>query len=219
MASTTAGLLDDVKKEEPPGDIIIAGNFALTPGQLSSLVDPKDLSALQKLGGVSGICQVLGVDQMTGLKAGQDEALRLFYGANILPHPDPPSFLLFLWDAYQDKTLLFLSGAALISLGIGIYTDIKDGTLSHWIEGAAIMVAVVLVVLVNAVNDYQKDRQFRALSARNEDRQVRVVRAGTKVQVSIYDVCVGDVILLDPGVDIPSFSLPLYLCRLGCFTG
>jgi hypothetical protein len=32
-----------------------------------------------------------------------------------------------------------------------------------WIEGAAILVSVIIVVLVTAFNDYTKERQFRGL--------------------------------------------------------
>ena len=37
-----------------------------------------------------------------------------------------------------------------------------------WIEGAAILLAVVLVVIVTAVNDWTKERKFRALQQRLE---------------------------------------------------
>jgi plasma membrane ca-ATPase B2, putative len=32
-----------------------------------------------------------------------------------------------------------------------------------WIEGAAILVSVIIVVLVTAFNDYTKERQFRGI--------------------------------------------------------
>lgn len=38
-----------------------------------------------------------------------------------------------------------------------------------WIEGAAIMVSVVIVVMVTAVNDLQKEKQFKEL----QGKQVR----------------------------------------------
>lgn len=188
--------------------------FLLSPETLARLVDPKNIVELDKLGRAEGIAQALHVDLSSGLgKTDQQEALRSVYGVNVLPHPDPPSFLWFLWNAYQDKTLVVLTIAAIVSLGIGIYTDIKNGTRKHWIEGAAIMIAVVLVVFVNAINDFQKDRQFRKLSARNEDRQVRVFRNGVKCQISIFDLCVGDIVLLDPGVHFPMYTL---LCFRMC---
>ena len=39
-------------------------------------------------------------------------------------------------------------------------------------QGAAIMAAVAVVVLVTAVNNYQKEQQFRALNQLNEDVKV-----------------------------------------------
>jgi Ca2+-transporting ATPase len=38
----------------------------------------------------------------------------------------------------------------------------------------AIIVAILLVVLVGSVNDYQKEKQFRKLNAKKEDRVVKV---------------------------------------------
>jgi Ca2+-transporting ATPase len=143
-------------------------------------------------------------------------ASRRAFGGNVIPHPAPPTFLWFLWEAYKDRTLLFLSGAALVSLSIGVYEDVKGGTLHHWIEGAAILLAVCLVVLVGAVNDWQKDRQFRALSAKAEDRLVRVLRDGLKQQVSIFELVVGDVVLLDPGDVLPADGLLLESHGLVC---
>lgn len=43
-------------------------------------------------------------------------------------------------------------------------------------EGVAIIVAILLVVLVGSVNDYQKEKQFRKLNAKKEDRVVKVSR-------------------------------------------
>jgi hypothetical protein len=40
------------------------------------------------------------------------------------------------------------------------------------VQGAAIMSAVAVVVLVTAVNNYQKEQQFRALNQINDDVKV-----------------------------------------------
>jgi len=42
----------------------------------------------------------------------------------------------------------------------------------------AILSAVVVVVTVASVNDYQKEKQFRDLNAKKEDVEITVVRAG-----------------------------------------
>jgi len=57
-----------------------------------------------------------------------------------------------VWEALQDKTLIMLIVAAVVSLALGLHENPATG----WIEGTAIIVAVALVVSVGATNDYQK---------------------------------------------------------------
>ena len=68
-----------------------------------------------------------------------------------------------------------------------------------WVEGVAILVAVMIVVMVGSVNDYQKEAQFRKLNAKKEDRDVKVLRNGETVLLSVFDIVVGDVLHLEPG--------------------
>ena len=48
-----------------------------------------------------------------------------------------------------------------------VVADAEDRTTA-WFEGAAILLAVGLVVIVTAVNDWTKERKFRALQQRLE---------------------------------------------------
>ena len=68
-----------------------------------------------------------------------------------------------------------------------------------WIEGLAIMIAVVIVVLVTGLNDYRREKQFLVLNAKKDDRQVKAVRSGKSVMISVFDVTVGDVLHLESG--------------------
>ena len=72
------------------------------------------------------------------------------------------------WCVMQDVTVLVLLGAGVLSLVLGLAVEGGDS----WIEGAAIMAAVAVVVLVTAVNNFQKEAQFRELNKLNEDIQV-----------------------------------------------
>ena len=47
------------------------------------------------------------------------------------------------------------------------------------------MIAIIIVVLVGSLNDWQKERQFRALNEKKEDRTVKVIRDGREQQVNI----------------------------------
>jgi hypothetical protein len=43
------------------------------------------------------------------------------------------------------------------------FLALDEETHSEWIEGLAILLAVIVVVLVTAFNDWSKDRQFQGL--------------------------------------------------------
>lgn len=77
-----------------------------------------------------------------------------------------------------------------------------DGVSSHddteaeasWIEGVAILAAVVVVVLVTAFNDWRKERQFRGLQSKIEDdHKFATIRAGELCQIAVGELVVGDI--------------------------
>jgi Ca2+ transporting ATPase len=78
----------------------------------------------------------------------------------------------------------------------------------EWIEGVAIFLAVIVVVLVTALNDWRKERQFRGLQKRIEkDNLTSVVRNGQILQVNVKDLVVGDVCCIKYGDLIPADGL------------
>ena len=65
---------------------------------------------------------------------------------------------------------------------------------AEWIEGIAILVAVVVVVLVTAFNDWRKERQFRGLQNKIEhEHKFATIRGGEVLQVPVSDLLVGDI--------------------------
>ncbi|KAI7907007.1 PMCA-type calcium-translocating P-type ATPase [Cokeromyces recurvatus] len=103
------------------------------------------------------------------------------FGSNTLPKVEEVVLWQLMWNTFQDKILLLLTGSAIISLSIGIYEDIYTVEYDSsgnkvpsvkWIEGVAIIIAILLVVIVTSVNDYRKEKQFRSLNAKKEDRDV-----------------------------------------------
>ncbi|KAI1387773.1 calcium-translocating P-type ATPase [Hypoxylon trugodes] len=129
------------------------------------------------------------------------------YGDNRIPEKKGKSFLQLVWITYNDKVLILLTVAAIVSLAVGLYQtfggDNSDGQSVEWIEGVAIIAAIVIVVLVGSLNDWQKERQFAKLNRKKQDRLVKVIRAGKTVEVSVYDLLAGDVVHLEPGDLIP----------------
>ena len=78
--------------------------------------------AVEKLEGVESIAAQLETNLKEGLSgAPQDlESRRSFYGANVLPHNPPKSFVSLCFDAIQDPTLIILIVAAIISIALGV---------------------------------------------------------------------------------------------------
>ncbi|EPQ52794.1 Ca-transporting ATPase [Gloeophyllum trabeum ATCC 11539] len=139
--------------------------------------------------------------------ASLDERKRV-YGANILPHRASKSLWKLMWLALKDKVLILLSIAAIVSLALGLFQDFgtprpADEPPVDWVEGVAICVAIFIVVMVGSVNDWQKERQFKALNEKKEERGVKVIRSGTERVIDVREVVVGDICLLEPGEIVP----------------
>jgi P-type Ca2+ transporter type 2C len=101
-----------------------------------------------------------------------------------------------------------LSVCAVVSLALGLFQDFgttrPDGDPPvDWVEGVAIIVAVMIVVGVGSLNDWQKEKQFEGLHQKREERFVKVIRDGREQLIHVQDVVVGDVVLLEPGEIIP----------------
>ena len=121
-----------------------------------------------------------------------------------------------------------LSVAAVISLALGLFQDFgtthpKGESPVAWAEGVAIVVAILVVVLAGSLNDWEKEKQFKVLNAKKEDRLVKVIRDGEERQIHVGQVVVGDVTLLEPGDVIPCDGIFLsghnVLCDESCATG
>jgi Ca2+-transporting ATPase len=143
----------------------------------------------------------------TGAQPFQDR-LRV-YGRNALPPKKATPLWKLIWAAYNDTVLVVLSVAAAISLALGLYETFGaehppgSPTPVDWVEGCAIVIAIVIVVLVTALNDWQKEQAFVRLNAKKEDREIKVLRSGKAIMVNVHDVLAGDVLFLEPGDVIP----------------
>ncbi|KAL4932534.1 uncharacterized protein BDV17DRAFT_279680 [Aspergillus undulatus] len=197
--------------------------FAFSPGQLNKLLNPKSLPAFVALGGLPGLVSGLHTDLTAGLsttggnekhagagsgKDGFADRIRVFK-ENVLPEKKATPLWKLMWLAYNDKVLILLTAAAAISLALGLYETFGvehepgSGMPLDWVEGCAICVAIVIVVMVGSLNDYQKERAFVKLNKKKEDREVTVIRSGKSVRISVHDVLVGDILHLEPGDLVP----------------
>ena len=142
--------------------------------------------------------------------SGQYHDRKRVFKDNRLPVKKPLSIWKLFWNAFNDRVLIILTVVALISLVLGVYEAVgrtrqpNEPPSLDWVEGLAIEIAVVIVVLVTGLTDYRREKQFAALSAKKDDRQVKAIRSGKSVLISVYDIVVGDVLHLESGDAIPA---------------
>lgn len=159
----------------------------------------RNLRQLTAIGGAVALCETKlhsSVDDGVDLETVAQR--RHCYGPNSLPAAPRKTFLELLWETFDDATLQILMVAAVVSLAIGIYDDPTTG----YVEGCAILAACAIVSLVTAANDYQKESQFRELSAANDEVDVVVLRQGTHWQIPVSEIVVGDIVCVEAGDQI-----------------
>ncbi|KAM3844127.1 plasma membrane calcium-transporting ATPase 3 isoform 2-T2 [Vipera latastei] len=204
-----------------------AGGFGCTLSELRSLMELRGAEALQKVQetytDVHGLCRRLKTSPTEGLSdnTADLEKRRQIYGQNFIPPKKPKTFLQLVWEALQDVTLIILEIAAIISLGLSFYAppgeesevcgNVSGGgedegeSEAGWIEGVAILLSVICVVLVTAFNDWSKEKQFRGLQSRIEQEQkFTVIRNGQQVQIPVAELVVGDIAQIKYGDLLPA---------------
>ncbi|KAM9671921.1 plasma membrane calcium-transporting ATPase 1 isoform 1-T10 [Trichechus inunguis] len=202
------------------------GDFGITLAELRALMELRSTDALRKIqesyGDVYGICTKLKTSPNEGLSGNPADIERreAVFGKNFIPPKKPKTFLQLVWEALQDVTLIILEIAAIVSLGLSFYQPPEgDNALcgevsvgeeegegeAGWIEGAAILLSVVCVVLVTAFNDWSKEKQFRGLQSRIEQEQkFTVIRGGQVIQIPVADITVGDIAQVKYGDLLPA---------------
>ncbi|KAF0700241.1 Aste57867_9196 [Aphanomyces stellatus] len=196
--------------------------MSLTTRDLTALVETKKehaAEALATLGGVEGIAHRLNVSLGQGLDSNNSADLaarEAKFGKNFIEAEVPLTIFQLMWQAFNDLTIIILTCAGVISLVLGFIplpksssNEAKEGgdTETTWIEGASILFAVLIVTFVTAINDYQKEQQFRALNAVKEDEKIKVIRNGVPAEVSKFNLVVGDIVRVDLGDIIPADGL------------
>ncbi|XP_064094665.1 plasma membrane calcium-transporting ATPase 2-like isoform X5 [Macrobrachium nipponense] len=212
-----------------------SGGFGVTLKELRSLMEARGADGLKRLKedfeNVEELCKRLRTHPTEGIVKPEEslEHRRDVFGANVIPPKAPKSFLHLVWEAMKDTTLIILQVAAVVSIVLSFFEageEVKEK--SHepsilvdeggkdsvceqserappWLEGVAIIAAVVVVVFVTAFNDYSKERQFRGLQKTIESSsKFSVVRNRSIIQIPLSDIVVGDVCQIKYGDMLPA---------------
>ncbi|XP_033008621.1 plasma membrane calcium-transporting ATPase 4 isoform X4 [Lacerta agilis] len=214
-----------------PGNSVVEGNhegdFGCSVMDLRDLMELRSGEAVNRIndtyGGVHNICKRLKTSPVEGLSGNPAdlEKRRQVFGQNFIPPKKAKTFLQLVWEALQDVTLIILEIAAIISLGLSFYhppggdnemcgqaaagAEDEGEAQAGWIEGAAILFSVFIVVLVTAFNDWSKEKQFRGLQSRIEQEQkFTVIRKGQVIQIPVAEIVVGDIAQIKYGDLLPT---------------
>eukprot|EP00731_Ephydatia_muelleri_P021912 Em0014g503a len=185
--------------------------FGVSKEQLSELMALRKVEAFtrqKKLSSIDGIMESLRTNPHTGLSGdgSELEMRQAVFGRNWIEADPPKGFGALALQALGDKVLLILMAAAILEIVLGLtVSEHKD---TAWVEGAAILVAVSVVVLVTAFNDWTKERQFRGLQTKLENTQrFSVLRNGEIEELQPAEIVVGDIAKFKYGNTFPCDGL------------
>jgi len=145
------------------------------------------------------LAALLDSDTTRGIEASSRDARALAFGSNTTPAPASATFLELIVEALSDFTVLTLVGASGVSITLEMWLASREGRDANIVEGVSILVAVAVVVVVSAGNNWQKEAQFRALERVQSQTFVRAVREGTEVRLPAEEVVVGELLKVETG--------------------
>ncbi|CAL0310592.1 unnamed protein product [Lupinus luteus] len=178
-----------------------AAGFGIHPDEIASIVRAHEFKSLSHIGGVEAVARKLAVSVDEGVNEESINSRQQIYGVNRYTEKPSRSFLMFVWDALQDLTLIILMVCAVVSIGVGISTE---GWPKGTYDGVGIILSIFLVVIVTATSDHKQSLQFQELDKEKKKIFVHVTRGGKRQKISIYDIVVGDIVHLSTGDQVPA---------------
>ena len=158
--------------------------------------DFKDLKYFEEEKSVNQLVEELKTNTETGLDSleGREEA----FGSNKVFVEPVPHFCTYVWEALKDLMVRILIVAAIVSIVLGC--TFSDDPSKDWIDGVSIIIAVLVVVLVGSITDYQKEQKFHELNeVQAEGTKYKLIRNGQPEDHISDDLLVGDLIMINYG--------------------
>lgn len=133
-------------------------------------------------------------------------------GRNVIPEAEKEP----LWKAYlekfKDPIIIILLVALGLSMGVSGYEMAYSGRdASCLIEPLGVLVAILLATGIGFIFEVKAENEFKILNKAKDERPVKVLRlrkAGGRhpqtYEIPKSDVCVGDVVVLENGDEVPA---------------
>ena len=133
----------------------------------------------------------------TGLNDEQVVVNRKKYGTNAISSKKQNSFMKLFIETLADPIIKIL----LIALAIKTIFLFRD---FDWFETIGIVIAILVASLISAISEYGSESAFERLQEESSKINCKVKRNNKIVEVSIDDVVVDDIVLLQSGDKIPA---------------
>ena len=183
--------------------------FEISPHQLEIIMtnykergsEYKDLKYFRSQNGTDKLIKSLLTNEISGISSieGREES----YGSNkVFIEPVPP-FCAYVWEALEDMIVRILIVCAVIQIILGC--TLSDNPSKDWIDGVSIIIAILVVVLVGSITNYQKETKFHELNkVQNEGTKYNIIRNGITKEYISDDILVGDLIMINYGDIMPA---------------
>lgn len=204
---------ENIEQEE----LIAHSDFKIGVEELMSIVNKymqrehgsDDIDFVEQMGGNQWLETGLATDFKNGVNSSTLEARAESFGDNMKKKIKIKTFWELCVDAAKDLILIILMFAGIISIIINMIME--EHKELAWIEGFAIILAVVIVIVVTASNDLKKEREFQKLNEEAESgKVVTIIRDGAEDDTKkLSEVLVGDIVRLKEGMEIPADGIVL----------
>ena len=167
--------------------------------------DYQDIKYFEENGGPEKLFQSLKTDSEKGISntKGREET----FGSNRVFAEEVPHFCMFVWESLEDLMVRILIASAVVQIILS--TTMTDENSTDWVDGVSIVLAILVVVLVGSITNYQKELKFHELNEiQSEGTKFTVIRNETPEQLTSDDLLVGDLISVTYG-DVVSADLIL----------
>ena len=122
---------------------------------------------------------------------------RTLYGTNEITKVKKNTFIRLLIESLGDPIIKIL----LIALAIKIIVLFRN---FDWYETIGILIAILLASFISSISEYGSEQAFNRLQEESIKIKVKVRRNNEVVEVSLSDIVVGDIVILNSGDKVPA---------------
>ena len=189
-------------------------SFNISPKELSNLMNLykdrqgnyNDIKYFKEKGGILPLLLSLKTDAKQGISTLSLENRKSYFGSNRIYVKPPPNFADFCIEAISDKMIIILIISSIIEIGISLFNMAFKGENNlDYLDGISIIIAVVVVVLVGSITNYEKEKKFHSLNDfEQKSAKYNVIRNGMNQYVVSEDLLVGDLVKINYGEILPA---------------